>query len=196
MMNRFNRMQAGAVRAPSGQSLQQTHAALGAEQTPGQVLDQMGELYNTIPAFFTITIDLASTVGATQSGSVQLRPEPFVCGRITWATNGDVPIVLGGSNFVGPGSAQGRVVEAQWSDEFTRFLGDKFCLLSALFADSQGFIDFPKPVLFQGKQTLSLTLRRLSWPTDSTPPTTTRFDFNFQGLSLLPRGVNQSGSAG
>jgi hypothetical protein len=155
--------------------------------------------FNTIPAFFTVTIDLAGTTGANQAGSVPLRPEPFICKRITWATNGDLPSIIGPDAVSTAGSVQGRCVEATWQDEFTQFMGQRPCLLSALFADSQGFIDFPKPILLQGKQTLTVNLRRLSWPavdTGTYPPSITRFDFNFQGLSVLPAGVNQSGTAG
>lgn len=192
------RMMLGSMPAagmvPSGIAYQQTHvAALGAEDVEAKI----GALFNTIPAFYTVTIELAGTVGATQSGSVPLRPEPFLCKRITWATTGDAPSVIGSSSNAG--SAQGRSVEASWEDEFTKFLGARSCLLSALFADSQGFIDFPRPVLFQGKQSLSVTLRRLFWPAavpDDFPAATSRFDFSFQGLALLPPGVNQSGSAG
>jgi|SRR5690349_9064102 len=185
----------GAGMVPSGIAYQETHRVngMGAEDVEAKI----GALFNTIPAFYTVTIELAGTVGASQSGAVALRPEPFLCKRITWASTGDAPSVIGGSTAAG--SAQGRSVEASWEDEFTKFLGARSCLLSALFADSQGFIDFPRPVLFQGKQSLAVTLRRLFWPAeddDTFPPVTTRFDFNFQGLALLPPGVNQSGSAG
>lgn len=192
------RMQLGAAPAaglvPSGIAYQAQHvAALGADDVEARI----ASLFNTIPAFYTVSIELAGTVGATQSGSVPIRPEPFLCKRITWATAGDAPSVIGASSSAG--SAQGRSVECSWEDEFTKFLGARSCLLSALFADSQGFIDFPRPVLFQGKQSLSVTLRRLFWPaadSDANPPATSRFDFSFQGLALLPPGVNQSGSAG
>lgn len=181
-------------RVPSGVAYQQQHSieGLGADE-----LDKtLAQAFTTIPAFYTCTIDLAGADGSVQSGSVPLRPEPFVCKRITWATTGDSPSIVGPSN--GSGSVQGRSVEVTWSDEFTQFLGARACLLSALFGDSQGYLDFPRPVLFQGKQTLQLTLRRVLWPADTGdfPAITTRFDFNFQGLSVLPPGVNQSGSAG
>ena len=180
---------------PAGISYQSRDSiGMGAPgDTPGEAYNRIAQDFNTIPAYYTVSIDLAATVGATQAGSVALRPEPFMCGRITWATTGDVPSIIGDTGAVG--SPQGRSVEVSWADEFVQFLGSKACLISALFADSQGFIDFPKPVLFQGKQSLSVTLRRLFWPSAETP-VTTRFDFNFQGLSLLPPGVNQSGSAG
>lgn len=175
---------------PSGVAYEEPHAQMGAADDPVQTLSRM---FNTIPAFYTVSIDLAGTDGAQQSGSVPTRPEPFVCRRISWATTGDTPVIGGTAN--GSGSVQGRAIEVSWSDEFTQFLGSRPCLLSALFGDSNGFLDFPKPVLFQGKQALTVTLRRILWPA-STTPATTRFDFCFQGLSLLPAGVNQSGSAG
>lgn len=179
---------------PSGIAYQQQEALNGfGAETPRDAYGRISDEFNTIPSFYTVTIELAGTVGATQSGSVALRPEPFMCGRITWATTGDTPSILGDTGAIG--SPQGRAVEASWADEFTQFLGSRPCLLSALFADSQGFIDFPKPVLFQGKQSLQVTLRRLFWPSAETA-VTTRFDFNFQGLSILPPGVNQSGTAG
>lgn len=182
-------------RVPSGIAYQERLATeqLGAD-TSAQLIE---DTFNTIPAFYTVTIDLAGADGSQQGGSVQLRPEPFLCKRITWATTGDTPKVVGAS--IGSGSIQGRSVEVAWQDEFTRFLGSGSCLLSSLFGDSQGYLDFPKPVLFQGKQSLTVNLRRILWPaanaTDN-PPATVRFDFNFQGLSVLPLGVNQSGSAG
>lgn len=182
-------------RTPSGVAYQQQHSleGLGEGADPAETLSK---LFTTIPAFYTVSIDLAAADGSQQSGSVQLRPEPFVCKRITWATTGDSPKLVGPSN--GSGSIQGRSVDVTWADEFTQFLGARSCLLSALFGDSQGYLDFPKPILFQGKQSLSVTLRRIFWPadTDDFPAATVRFDFNFQGLSVLPAGVNQSGSAG
>lgn len=185
-------------RMPASIAYQEQHTidGLGAGDDP---IAELSKRFTTIPAFFTVTIELAGNAGATQAGSVPLRPEPFICQRITWATNGDLPAVIGPDSISGAGSVQGRVVEAQWADEFTKFLGASSCLLSALFADSQGFIDFPKPILLQGKQSLQVTLRRLTWPAvdqNTYPPSTTRFDFNFQGLSVLPPGVSQSGSAG
>jgi hypothetical protein len=179
---------------PSGIAYQSTHMhGLGADDVESTI----GRLFNVIAAFYTVSVLLDGAQGATQSGSVPIRPEPFLLKRITWATDGDTPANIGATNSAG--SAQGRSVEVSWEDEFTKFLGSRSCLLSALFADSQGFIDLPRPLLFQGKQSLSVTLRRLFWPAEDEvtfPPTICRFDFSFQGLSLLPPGVNQSGSAG
>jgi hypothetical protein len=180
---------------PSGIAYQEQYATepLGADPRANAI----EEAFNTIPAFYTVSIDLAGADGSQQSGSVPLRPEPFLCKRITWATTGDAPKIVGTSN--GSGSIQGRSVEVSWQDEFTRFLGSGSCLLSGLFGDSQGYLDFVKPVLFQGKQSLTVNLRRILWPAENAtdfPPVTVRFDFNFQGLSVLPLGENQSGSAG
>lgn len=179
---------------PSGVAYQQAHINnLGAEDVDAS----LAKLFNVIPSFYTVSIELGGTVGATQAGSVPIRPEPFLLKRITWASSGDTPWIIGANSSAG--SAQGRSVEVQWEDEFTKFLGSRSCLISALFADSQGFIDLPRPLLFQGKQSLSVTLRRIFWPAADpvlTPPLPVRFDFSFQGLSLLPPGVNQSGSAG
>jgi hypothetical protein len=179
---------------PSGIAYQQGHQSLlGAEDVEGV----LGKMFNVIASFYTVSVELAGTVGATQAGSVPIRPEPFLLKRITWATSGDTPAMIGATNSAG--SAQGRSVEVSWEDEFTKFLGSRSCLLSALFADSQGFIDLPRPLLFQGKQSLSVTLRRIFWPAEDDeafPPSICRFDFSFQGLSLLPQGVNQSGTAG
>lgn len=150
--------------------------------------------FTRIPAFYTVTINMpAEQSGPSVADSSALRPEPFICKRVTWATTGDTPLFCGPS--ASGGSAQGRAVVAEWDDEFTKFLGSKPCLISALFGDSQGFLDIPRGVLFQGKQSLTVRLTRLFWP-DSTNPAATRFDFSFQGIGMLPLDVNQSGSAG
>ena len=75
--------------------------------------------------------------------------------------------------------------------------GDRPALVSAAFGDSQGYLDLPRRgILFQGKQSLAISLRRLIWPDPEIEPDATRWDFTFQGFGLLPKGVNQSGSAG
>lgn len=183
------------MHASAGVAYQRQQSAMGAPESPDDVYARLQSEFNTIPAFYTVTIALAGDVGATQAGSVPLRPEPFLCARITWATSGDTPAFLGDASVGTAGSAQGRSVEVTWGDEFTQFLGNRPCLLSALFADSQGFLDFPRPLLFQGKQSLTVQLSRVLWPSGSDPDTV-RFDFCFQGLSILPAGINQSGSAG
>lgn len=176
--------------------LGQVQAVMNTAGPKEPLADTLARHFTVIPNFYTVSIELGSDDGATNSNSAPLRPEPFVCTRITWCTTGDVPKYLG--EGVTPGSSlQGRVVEASWEDEFTKFLGNRPCLLSALFGDSNGYLDITKGVLLAGKQTLSVTLRRITWPTDvDTPPASTRFDICFMGLGLLPKGVNQSGSAG
>jgi hypothetical protein len=86
-------------------------------------------------------------------------------------------------------------VLVQWQDEFTNFMGSVPCLISALFGDSQGYLDLQRGLLFQGKQSLGVQLTRLFYPA-SEAIDINRFDFVFHGISLLPLGVNQSGSAG
>jgi hypothetical protein len=149
--------------------------------------------FNKIPAWYVVTIDLPGTAGAPVANTTPLRPEPFILERITWATTGDTPAFVTGSPG---GSAQGRSVTVLFDDEFTKFLGKNPCLVSALFGDSNGYLDLARGMLFQGKQSLGVTLQRLLWPDPDTTPGTTRWDICFQGVSLLPMGINQSGAAG
>lgn len=139
-------------------------------------------VWNRIPQFYRIAIELGGAAGDTQTGSVPIRPEPFVVKRITWAATGDTEAQSG---VLTPLSQQGRSVEVRWADEFTRFLGEQSTLLSAMFGDSNGYLDLPGGILFQGRQTLSATLTRLFWPTTGAAIATT-FHIQFQGLGLLP----------
>lgn len=158
----------------------------------GAEADPRWSNYEKIPAFYAISIALGGEDGATQAGGVQLRPEPFILKRITWAAQGDVyPFTQAEPGY----SLQGRSVTISWADEYTKFLGNQPALISALFGDSNGFLDIPRGALFQGKQVLSCVLNRLNWPS-AEARAITRFDFVFQGLGLLPKGVAQSGSAG
>lgn len=166
------------------QSMQQRRPQL--EPAPVRWTDYPG--FTEVPAYYTVSITLGGAAGDTQPGSVPLRPENFVCKRITWATTGD-------AEFEGGYSIQGRCVTVQWFDEFTRFFGAQPALISAVFGDSNGFLDLSRGIMLQGKQTLTIQLVRVLWPTGPTPANT-RFDFTFQGSSLLPEGVHQSGSAG
>jgi len=145
------------------------------------------EGWTEIPAFYTVSIDLAGPLESTQSGSTPLRPEPFVLKRITFANTTDA---LFGLLF---NSIQARCVEITWQDEFTRFFGEQPCLIAAAFGDSNGFLDLPAPVLFQGRQSLQVNLRRVFLVPDF-PILSTRFDFQFQGVALLAPGVGSSGS--
>jgi hypothetical protein len=154
--------------------------------------------YNQVPDWYTIKIILPGTAGAKQGGAVGLRPSPFVCTRVTWATNADIFRIAGPYFF--HHSPQGRCVEVRFGDAFTRFFSERSALVSAVFGDSDGFLDLPSGLLFQGSQPLEVELTRLFWAsifdTDEVPPVDTRWDFVFHGISLLPAGVNQSGSAG
>lgn len=169
-------------------------AARNAARFPVVMSDaEMDKHFEKIPAWYTISILLGGQATNTQTGTVQLRPEPFVLQRITWATTGDLPLYF--ASTPPAYSIQGRSVTIEWNDEFTKFMGNSPALISSVFGDSQGFLDLPRGALFQGSQTLSAKLTRLVWPTGDDPQTT-RFDFTFTGLGLLPKGVAQSGSAG
>lgn len=147
-----------------------------------------------VPAWYRIAILLGPKAGDYQADTVQLRPEPFVLKRITWATTGDAVANL--SATPPGGSIQGRSVTVDWEDEFTKFFGNKPMLVSSVFADSQGFLDMPRGLIFSGKQTLSLKLTRLFSPWSSTQDEVdTTWHFVFAGFGLL-RGEYQSGSAG
>jgi hypothetical protein len=138
-----------------------------------------------VPAWYTATVILGGAANASNAASAPLRPERFVLRRITWASVGDTPL---GGGF-GFGSIQGRAVEISWGDEFTNFLGNQPALLSALFGDSDGFLDLPgRGLLFQGRQSLNAKLRRIVWPSTG-EPVAFRFDIVFHGFGLLPKGV-------
>lgn len=141
-----------------------------------------------VPAVYTATVILGGEEGADGPGSVALRPEMFALRRITWASEYDAP------PFFLIGGAAGRQVEIAWGDEFTQFLGNTPTLISALFGDSNGFLDLPgEGILFQGRQTLNVKLRRLLWAAEG-DPVDTRWDICFQGVGLLPR--NTGGVSG
>jgi hypothetical protein len=155
--------------------------------------------FNQVPNWYTVTIALGPEAGATQKGARQLRPEPFVAKRIQWATTGDTFYQSGGTSLINYQSPQGRVVRCRFGDSFTSFLGQRAGLVSAVFGDSQGFLDLPRMILFSGKQNLEVELNRLFFPASAFDPEgfepgETRWDFVFAGVSLLPPYVNQSGS--
>lgn len=149
--------------------------------------------FQKVPAYYTITIVLGGEAGDPKAGSTPLRPEAFIAERITWACN-ESPLDYMGGTALG-GSPQGRAVRVTWGDEFTSFLGKQPVFLSALYGDSDGFLDLGRGILFQGKQTLNAALTRISDPTKGDAPEL-EFDINFQGIGLLPPDVAQSGSAG
>ncbi|HKU36944.1 MAG TPA: hypothetical protein VJR89_02320 [Polyangiales bacterium] len=147
-----------------------------------------------VPAWYRVEVELGGEDGAQNANSVQLRPEPFVLKRITWATTGDALADLNSGVALG-GSIQGRSVMVQWEDEFTKFFGNRPMLVSSVFGDSNGFLDLPRGMIFSGKQTLSVNLSRLFWPGADETQETTLWHFVFSGFGLL-RGEYQSGSAG
>lgn len=177
---------------PNGMVYQDQVASLGAEQAIAPAEDPRFAHYNAIPAWYVVNITLGGDDNDTMTGNVTLRPELFVLKRITWATTGDTyPAVDQEPGY----SLQGRAVTLTWGDEFTKLFGNTSALVAAAFGDANGFLDVFKGALFQGSQTLSVSLTRLHWPANTTP-IDTRWDIVFSGLALLPPGVNQSGSAG
>ncbi len=190
---------------PIGTARQAQHALVGPLRgpAPSAAAESKGKSkraqleYNKIPAVYVVSVMLEGHKGAQKGGSEGLRPEPFMLYRITWACTGDVyphvPIdVMGGAQ-----SIHGRSVTIEWGDSFTKFMGKTPGLISAVFGDSNGFVDIPEGVLFGGSQVLEVQLTRLFWPADpkENPPTTVQFDFAFHGVGLLPEGVHASGSA-
>ena len=188
----FPGMRVPAQPYPEGMVFQDQVASLGAEQVQAAADDPRFAGYNAIPAWYPVNITLGGADNDTFTGNVTLRPELFVLKRITWATTGDTyPAVDQEPGY----SLQGREVTLTWGDEFTKLFGNTSALVAAAFGDANGFLDIFKGALFQGSQTLSVTLTRLHWPAN-TSRISTRWDIVFSGLALLPPGVNQSGSAG
>lgn len=159
---------------------------------PGKVPADFPE-FNKIATVYMIPIALAPQAGATQGGSVQLRPEDFVLTRICWACTGDALVSQG--DYFCSGSRHGRCVEMTWEDEFTKFFGNTSGLIAAMLGDSNGFLDLPYGIRFQGSQTLTVKINRLFWPGNEETPPEVRYDFAFHGIGLLPRTRQTSGSA-
>lgn len=166
---------------------------------PRYIGEQELALYNQLCQFYTVSMVLGPNPGDVKTGARQLRPEPFVVRRISWATTGDTllqtPIIVAGQNIP---SMQGRVVRCTFGDSFTNFLGQQQGMVSAVFGDSHGFMDLPKGIVFQGSQSIKVALSRIFYPgpldPEFFPPQNTRWDFVFGGVSLLPKYINQSGS--
>ena len=199
---------------PSGYANQGRHAitgpvALGDTTMPPAWYDAPEyKSYNKVPAYYPITAILGGAAESIVEGTTLLRPEPFLLQRITWATGADILTneqiesiggIFASLNFP-TYSMQARSVELTWGDEFTRFMGKQPALVAAIFGDSYGYLDLPAPIFFQGSQTLQVNLRRLFWPF-SIPAipldileVDTQWDFVFEGVALLPMGLNQSGS--
>lgn len=158
-----------------------TAPAPRAEPDPGDFVE--------VPAFYTVTIDIGGDPNSQGAGSVALRPERFECRRITYAAQADSPPYAD----IGLGSVNANCLEVTWGDEFTQFLGSNPTLIGALFGQANGFLDLPQGILFQGRQSLNVKLRRLQWPAASDPQVT-RVDITFHGVGLLP--VNSGGVSG
>lgn len=168
---------------------------------PRYIGDEELALYNQVCQFYTVSVELGPNAGDIAKTAQQIRPEPFVVRRIQWATTGDTFTQCLGTSMLNPmGSIQGRSVRMSFGDSFTNFLGQRQGLVSAVFGDSQGFMDMPKGIVFQGSQSLEVSLSRLFFPGPTASldweegPGITRWDFVFAGVSLLPRYINQSGS--
>lgn len=153
--------------------------------------------FNEIPAAYVVSIPLGGDPGNTATRNTQLRPEPFVCRRISWATTADT-LRFYGAPMTQKASIHGSTVECRFGDSFTTFLGQNAGLVTAVFGDSEGFLLLPKGITLQGSQPIEATLTRLAWPGDTVnaPPAETRWDFVFHGVGLLPQGIGASGSAG
>jgi hypothetical protein len=171
--------------------------------------------YTKVLAKYVINIILGWKVPAAESGSVTLRPEDFLWKGGRTVNNGEIQNpwrnnqageleanANGWYPYIGK-SIQNRCVEMEFSDEFTKFMADKKAFIAAIFGDSDGFLDLPKPIILQGKQTLTIRLNRINWPFPIGPindetwpdPFDVRFDFVFDGIMLLPPGTHESGSA-
>jgi len=154
--------------------------------------------FQKVPAFYTVTIVLGGAAGAEKAGAAPIRPEAFICERVTWACN-ESPLDYEGETSPGSaigGSPQGRAVRITWGDEFTNFMGKQPCMLSAIFGDGDGFLNLRRGILLQGRQTITAALTRITDPTKGKAPTL-EFDINFQGIGLFPKdGGGASGAAG
>jgi hypothetical protein len=197
---------------PSGYANQGRHAitgpvALGDTTMPPTWYDAPEyKSYNKVPAYYPLTAILGGAAESRVEGTTLLRPEPFLLQRISWATGGDILTNLQIADLGIPllnfpsYSIQARSVELTWGDEFTKFMGVQPALVAAIFGDSYGFLDLPAPIFFQGSQQLQINLRRLFWPLSvpvlelEIPEVDTQWDFVFEGVALLPMGLNQSGS--
>ena len=203
---------------PVGYARQARHAARGPWPQRGDMGDTRTPLdkfldspemqdFTAVVAKYVIQATLGPNPGDNVRAQTQLRPEPFVLETITWATDGDLALPASFDSEIAFWSwtQQGRSIDIRWGDSFTTFLGTNPALLSALFGDSNGFLDLPSVALFQGSQNLSVDLRRLVWPlqvlSNGEPqffnnPRNIRVDIVFHGVGLLPKGINQSGSVG
>lgn len=195
-------------RAPGGRgrsgSLEVLDASSGIPRTV------LLEEYTQVPAVFVAEANLGIVAGdvAVCEGA-QLRPEQFLLKRITWASSGiglemddrecttiggQAPLVETCPGTPLPIELFGRSILVKWGDEFTKFLGRNAALMSAIFGDSNGFLDLTREVLFAGKQTLTADLERVFTLPGVTSGQTELVQVIFHGTGLLPLGVNESGS--
>ena len=152
--------------------------------------------YAEIVAQYPVNLELEGFAGAQKADVAQLRPEPFLCRRITWATTADTLRFTGVPQTL-LSSWHGQAVAVRFGDSFTTFLGKTAGLVTAVFGDSNGYLDLSRGILFQGSQPVKIELERLFWPaaTIDVPEATTRWDFIFHGVGLLPAAVGASGAA-
>lgn len=195
----------GSGTTPSGLARQSQHAlGVPADERPWYDYPEY-ESYNKIPQKYVVNITLSGDPDAQPvERTTDLQPPPFLLRRITYATTGDLLTLAqvdDGADIAPfpPYSQQARSVEMEWGDEFTRFMGKTPGLVAAILGDSNGFLDLPVPALFQGSQVLFVRLNRLFWPLEieeqvNIPEVDTLWDFYFDGVLLLPKDTNQSGS--
>jgi hypothetical protein len=175
---------------PQAPDMRPASPQMDPRRLPQNVLQQLADgKFVTVPAWYTITMQLGGEAGSQQASSTTLRPERFFLYRVTCATDGDVAPFVEECGY----SNQLRCVEVTWGDEFTRFFGEQPVMAACLFGDSNGFLDLVQPILFQGRQTLNARLRRFRWPGPE-EPAITRWDISFQGLGVLPAGNEGGGS--
>lgn len=171
--------------------------------------------YTKVLRQYVIHVIQAPQVGSPGAGSKTLGPEKFVLKNISWSCDGEQqnpwqtnqdgsqsPNVNGWRPYIDK-SIQGRCIEMEWADEFTKFMAGDRALICAMFGDSDGFLYLPKPFLLEGKQTLTVNTTRIRWPfpigpiDDETWPDAfnVRIDFVLHGIMLLPPGHHESGGA-
>lgn len=191
----------GAAPAVAYQEPQRVAVPPAPQPAAPQWRDYVPEEYRDwvqIPTWYTLTTELAGAAGSTANATEQTRPERFIPIRITYGTTED--IFLGNQSgavdpsppFVIQNSVAARSVRVSFRDEFTHFMGTRQGMVSALFGDSSGFLDFPKGILFQGKQTLYVECTRIVEIYEDFPGGV--WDFIWHGVCLLPPGTQASGS--
>ena len=168
------------------------HARLG-WPAPAEFADPGGESpypnVLEIPAFYTVSILLGGDTGAVNAGSVTIRPEPFVCRRITWSTTGDTPVFITVPSVVG--SAQGRAVEVSWSDELTKFRARHPARSPPCSATRKAISTRPVWTVAKASRRGRCASRACSGRTGSDPATTRRHS-SFQGVGPPTKGATKA----